>query len=100
MDGTRYAPATDDANVILQRENRKPLATEQVDYGYLLFDSEGRIDPHFLGRLLQNESKLYMTRHLKHCNQPIHLTPKTGAFQESLGFRKVLVFRPEHPVFK
>ena len=36
------------AMVILQLENRKPISIVQIDYGYLLFDSEGRIDPDFL----------------------------------------------------
>ena len=36
------------AMVILQLENRKPISTVQIDYSYLLFDSEGRIDPDFL----------------------------------------------------
>ncbi len=36
------------AMVILQLENRKPISIVQIDYSYLLFDSEGRIDPDFL----------------------------------------------------
>jgi hypothetical protein len=36
------------AMVILQLENKKPISIVKIDYGYLLFDSEGRIDPDFL----------------------------------------------------
>jgi len=36
------------AMVILELENRKPISIARIDYGYLAFDSEGRVDQKFL----------------------------------------------------
>ena len=36
------------AMVILELENRQPISTARIDYGYLVFDSEGRVDQKFL----------------------------------------------------
>jgi hypothetical protein len=36
------------AMVILELENRKPISIVRIDYGYLAFDSEGRVDQKFL----------------------------------------------------
>ena len=36
------------AMVILELENRKPISVVRIDYGYLAFDSEGRVDQKFL----------------------------------------------------
>ena len=36
------------AMVILNLRNRKPVSISRIDYGYLKFDSEGRVDQEFL----------------------------------------------------
>ena len=36
------------AMVILELENRKPISIARIDYGYLAFGSEGRVDQKFL----------------------------------------------------
>jgi hypothetical protein len=36
------------AMVMLEFENRKPVSIVQIDYGYLVFDFEGRVDQQFL----------------------------------------------------
>ena len=36
------------AMVILELENRQPISIARIDYGYLVFDSEGRVDQKFL----------------------------------------------------
>jgi len=36
------------AMVILELENRKPISIARIDYGYLAFDSEGKVDQKFL----------------------------------------------------
>ncbi len=36
------------AMAVLEVEGKKPLSVVQIDYGYLSFDSEGRLDPKYL----------------------------------------------------
>ena len=36
------------AMVILELENRQPISIARIDYGYLVFDSEGRVHQKFL----------------------------------------------------
>ena len=45
------------AMVILELENRKPIAVVRIDYGYLAFDLEGRVDQKFL----DSEGKVAMS---------------------------------------
>jgi hypothetical protein len=41
------------AEVIVEMENRKPISILRIHYGYLLFDSKGRVDQEFLDREAQ-----------------------------------------------
>ena len=36
------------AMAVLEVKGKKPLSVVQIDYGYLSFDSEGRLDPKYL----------------------------------------------------
>ncbi len=46
------------ALIILELENRKPISIEWIDYGYLQFDSTGRLDPNFLDAEAETASRL------------------------------------------